>query len=372
MFSRDAHESLVARLYSSAVGDAPWTVTLQHLSDLFEASASVLAVMDIDGRPITSQNYGYSPEFAAAYYGSEVYARDPRVPHFQSVQPGSLYFDHALYDVETMNRDARVRASNDLLKLEFQLGAVLDLAKGQRGYLAVMHSAEQGHSSEAAVTAYRRLAPHMQQACALGQLLEHTSMQQAVLLEALGHKTDGVILLDRRGAPGFLNDAARTILGASDGLAFTAGAFQAAKAAETRRLHCLINAAIAAARRGGQRPGGRMLVTRPSGRRPYVLNILPAPPVEQFLTAHSAACVVHLHDLAAAGVPSKDALIQVFGLTEREADLGVELVRCAGLTAASANAGMTINTARNHLQSIFRKCGAASQAEVVQLFGRLG
>ena len=47
-----------------------------------------------------------------------------------------------------------------------------------------------------------------------------------------------------------------------------------------------------------------------------------------------------------------------------------ELVRCASL-AAAANAGMALNTARNHLQSIFRKCGATSQTEAVQLFSRL-
>ncbi len=61
----------------------------------------------------------------------------------------------------------------------------------------------------------------------------------------------------------------------------------------------------------------------------------------------------------------------VFGLTDREADLAVELARCASLAQAAANCGMAGNTARNHLQSIFRKSGASSQAEAVQLFARI-
>ena len=61
----------------------------------------------------------------------------------------------------------------------------------------------------------------------------------------------------------------------------------------------------------------------------------------------------------------------MFGLSEREADLAVELVRCASLADAAAQAGMALNTARNHLQNIFRKSGATNRAEAVQLFSRL-
>jgi DNA-binding CsgD family transcriptional regulator len=46
-------------------------------------------------------------------------------------------------------------------------------------------------------------------------------------------------------------------------------------------------------------------------------------------------------------------------------------VRCANLAGAAAQAGMALNTARNHLQGIFRKSGTASQAEAVLLFSRL-
>jgi DNA-binding NarL/FixJ family response regulator len=62
----------------------------------------------------------------------------------------------------------------------------------------------------------------------------------------------------------------------------------------------------------------------------------------------------------------------ILGLSEREADLGVALVRCPSLPQAAADCGMAFNTARNHLQSIFRKSGTSSQAEAVQLFSRLG
>jgi len=182
---------------------------------------------------------------------------------------------------------------------------------------------------------------------------------------------DGVILLGVDGAPTFINDAAQAILAASDGVAFSQGGFLTRLGPETRRLQQMIGNAIAASQGPDAWPGGQMLVTRPSGLRPYVLRVMPAPPTEQVLSGVALGCVIHLHDLAAASLPSKVSLAAMFGLSEREADLAVELVRCASLADAAANAGMALNTARNHLRSIFRKSGATNQAEAIQLFSRL-
>ncbi len=98
---------------------------------------------------------------------------------------------------------------------------------------------------------------------------------------------------------------------------------------------------------------------------------MPAPRMERFLSGDSISCVIHIHDLAQVHLPSRVSLSTVFGLSEREAALAIELVRCVDLPAAAARAQMSFNTARNHLQNIFRKCSVSSQAEAIQLFGRL-
>jgi DNA-binding CsgD family transcriptional regulator len=98
---------------------------------------------------------------------------------------------------------------------------------------------------------------------------------------------------------------------------------------------------------------------------------MPAPATERFLSRPAIACVIHLHDPAALLVPSHETLQAVFGLTQREADLAVELVRFADLAAAATEAGMAFNTARVHLQNIFRKCAVSSQVQLVRLFSNL-
>ena len=134
----------------------------------------------------------------------------------------------------------------------------------------------------------------------------------------------------------------------------------------------MIGSAIASSASERECGGGRMLVARPSGRRPYVVRVVPVPRTERFLTRTSIACVVHVQDLALAPAPPIEALRVTFGLTQREAELAVELARCAGLECAAASAGMALNTARNHYaRKIFQKTETSNQAEAVQLLSRI-
>jgi DNA-binding CsgD family transcriptional regulator/PAS domain-containing protein len=371
MLSRGQHDAIVERLYASALGDSPWLGTLRHMALRFGASGALIQVQDAAKAVTGFATWPFSEEFSARFYASEVYRNDPRFGFFRKVRPGRVYFDSALYDVAEMGCDPHVRASNDALGSKYSLGAVAGLPNGASAWLSLLSSEAEGHASEAAIAAYRRLAPHIEQALALGLVVQQRAATQAALLDALAARADGIILLGSSGAPSFMNDAALFILGAGDGLAFVEGAFVTRRANETRKLHRLIAAATAPTPPCDSRPGGELLVTRASGSRPYVLRVMPAPPTERFLSGLGIACVIHLHDLAALRLPSRSLLVAVFGLSDREADLAVELVRCASLTGAAAHAGMALNTARNHLQSVFRKSGTASQAEAVQLFSRL-
>lgn len=127
MLRPDEHDNLVARLYSSAAGDTPWATTLGNIADAFHSSTFVFNVIDVSGEVASSTNHGYSLEFSDAYYASEVFANDLRMKYFLGVPRGSVYYDNMLYDVEEMVRNRWCRASIDILKVEYQLGAVTAL-----------------------------------------------------------------------------------------------------------------------------------------------------------------------------------------------------------------------------------------------------
>ncbi|RYE03182.1 MAG: hypothetical protein EOP61_05745 [Sphingomonadales bacterium] len=371
MIESDQHDAIVACLYAAAAGDRQWSSALELTAQAFRMSAAVMVVADPAASSFRAEAYGRPSEYANSYYATETFLEDPRVPFFLATPPGKLYFDHCLYDVEAMGRDDRVQRTIGEIGVRYQLGAQLRLPTAGAAMLSLLSTEAEGHASEEAILFFRRLAPHVEQAFALGELIERTAATQDALIEALAARADGVILLDRAGRAVFVNDVARAILGAGDGLGFGADGLITRRGPETRRLRGMIADILGKPGSGSGRPGGQILVTRPSMRLPYVVRVLPAPLSERFLALHSIACVIHIHDLAVVRLPARHVLQATFGLTRRETDLAVELVRHTGLAAAGKAAGMAHNTARNHLQGIFRKCGVETQAEAVQLLTRL-
>jgi DNA-binding CsgD family transcriptional regulator len=188
---------------------------------------------------------------------------------------------------------------------------------------------------------------------------------------ALTQGADGVILLDRRGAPSFVNAVAVDILDAGDGLFLSRGLIGARRLPESRKLARHIRDVIDRRRAAPIERRRSMLVTRPSAKRPYVVSVMVSRRVLSHPVSPSCACVVHIHDLAHQREPADDALRQTFGFTKRETDLAIQLVRSPRLDAAARRSGMAVNTARNHLRGIFLKLGTASQSEAVQLLSKI-
>lgn len=220
--------------------------------------------------------------------------------------------------------------------------------------------------SPSSATSRNAAVPHRALLDSFEALFDSETLTKAVLLEALERKSDGVMLLGLQGEVAFLNATAEAILRQADGLTYVDGRFVTARLPETRRLQDCIRDATAAA--SNDRQAARVLVTRPSGKAPYVICVLPAPGRS---TAQGGRCVIHIVDLATQALLSKDAACATFGLSDREGDLAVELTRSNNLKSAAARAGMAVNTARNHMHSIFAKCQVHSQVELSRILAKL-
>lgn len=371
MLDQGQHDAIVSQFYASALGDTPWRDTLGALARSFGSDAAVLRLADISGEFIAAESSRPDSNAASAYYLGEIFSKDPRTPLLLNAPLGSIYYDHLLWNVEEISQNRWCREACAVLGVTYQLGTHIRLSDDLTLCVAILSTEAEGHASSEAIAAFRRLTPLFEQATALGQVIETQTATRIALLNGLASKADGVILLSAKGEPTFVNDAATAILNSGDGLSLSQGAFLTRRPPETRRLQQLVQAALSGVKQQETPAGGRMLVTRPSGRRPYVVSVLASPPTERFLAGRPIGCVIHLQDLSTVRTPARDALQDVFGLTEREADFAIELVGCADLQRAADQAQMSVNTARNHLQSIFRKAGVKGQTELVQLLGRL-
>lgn len=103
---------------------------------------------------------------------------------------------------------------------------------------------------------------------------------------------------------------------------------------------------------------------RPSGKRPYVIHILPLATSDD---PSAARALVMIIDPEQETEPPKMLIRRIFGLTNAEADVALRVMRGDGLKPISDDLELAMATIKTHLQHIFDKTDTHRQAELVRL-----
>lgn len=105
---------------------------------------------------------------------------------------------------------------------------------------------------------------------------------------------------------------------------------------------------------------------QPSGRRPFILTIVPLQPLEGSISAGRAAQIV-VTDPERAVVLDPAGLRALFGLTAAEAGVAVAMLRGDPIQRVADNLGITLSTARIHLSRVHEETRTRKQAQLVRL-----
>lgn len=207
------------------------------------------------------------------------------------------------------------------------------------------------------------LAPHL----ALGyRLLAQTRRHQA-LADALDRFPTGVALLDARGITLMTNRAAKNVFASDDGLSLVDGIPRAAVSDEDIALRRAIEGAVSASTEGRLAESSVLAISRRSEKRAYPLLVGPLHPHSGGPTLADAVALLYVSDLESGGLRRREALRQLYGLTEAESHLAELLCQGISLEEASRARGVTMNTARSQLKQVFAKTHTSRQSELVRL-----
>jgi DNA-binding CsgD family transcriptional regulator len=201
------------------------------------------------------------------------------------------------------------------------------------------------------------LRPHLERAFAIRGQLQFERLRGEAGLVGLDALEIGVALLDPEARVLFLNAPAETILRARDGLSLRGQTLQASGTAHDRFA--------AAVRRCCVLGGDLIAVPRPSGRRPYVLSIVPSGSGRDRLPVRAAT--VFITDPEKQPRSNIDAVRAAYGLTEAEAKLCTRLHEGLTLKQVAERSGISLNTAKTHLASVFGKTSTGRQSELIKL-----
>lgn len=347
--------ALVASLYDTVTDPGLWTTALRRLSGNMGALGVALCVRDMTRRQVV---------FRAAYN-----------------QPSERH-RHRASDELPPSDGAHTALSHlvDLLPrgnaLRYTFGAPLEADAAARHYLIARFwlrpdaegadsygsrpEVPSGHQD--VLSRWRALEPNLRHVLRMRQDFEQMELRAAAA-EVTEVLSCGLLLFDGRGAVRHMNQAAKEHLARGNGLVImhdgTVGTFRECDRQAFSGLLAGALARIPAA--------GCMALRRPDSLYPYVLQVQPLALNRKSKGRDRLAAALLVRETSTgADVPPAD-LRQLFGLTEREAELASRIVRGEQLTASAKQLGMTVKTARHHLEAILRKTDTRRQAEVIAL-----
>jgi DNA-binding CsgD family transcriptional regulator len=210
-----------------------------------------------------------------------------------------------------------------------------------------------------------RFLPHLQRALQLGRQLERLAAAQRADFDRLAQSHTPTLIVDRRCQIAYSNDAAKTLLERGDCIRNLGGRLCTTDDASTQRLKGLVVAATDAFAQGNFN-GGTLFVAR-KGNLPAAMIVNTLNPVSEGDLATGSPSAILFVRASATQPLTNDALKSLFGLTQSEALVAKALTDGKSVEEIASGAGISLNTTRVHLKSVFGKTGTNRQARLVAL-----
>lgn len=209
------------------------------------------------------------------------------------------------------------------------------------------------------------LIPHIQRAFKLHFQFSELKAHSEGIEAALNMLAAGVIFLGAGGEVLLMNKSGEDVLNCGDGLLLKKGKVSTTVQGESARLQAMIAGAAQTATGGGLSAGGTILISREK-RRP--LSVTVAPLRESSLTfSQRPATALFISDPDRNLELPADLLKRCYGLTPAEARLAMVLLQGHPLKEAADRCGVSHNTAKSQLKSIFLKTQVQRQGELIRL-----
>lgn len=352
--------------YEAASEPALWPSFLRLYNDAVSSDAIVFQVHDLGcNRSDIVFGFGISSPLKQSYnehYSKlNVWRNGGRALYV----PGAVNLDQ-----EQCPRTALERSEfyNDYLRrigAAYSMGAVINRTRDRAPTLTALRGSDKGEYGEAERKVAKFLLPHLTRAWAVYEKLELLAAGESVI-DGL---SVGVAFLGAGGLAMYWNRSAEEIFRANDGLSLQAGTLSASDRHTDAQLQRAIDHALSP---GGSLGTEAVGIPRVSGRRSYQVVTAPLRArFRQFVGTAAPLAVAFIADPEHPRPPKLELLIQLYGLTRKEAEIAARLSEAKSVEQAADELAITYQTARTHLRRIFSKTGTSRQTELLILLARL-
>jgi DNA-binding CsgD family transcriptional regulator len=352
---------LIGRIYEAAFEPDAWKQVITELMTRTGSRVAFVSSVDLRHGEF-NRTFFYAPEesrvdMGVREYAEETYMMDPALAwatehpsagmcETEAILAGADYLDHPFIKWQRDRLGTthfRVMYTQPLDDMSFAL--------------SLHPPANEGPPSKELRPLHRLLFGHMERAVRL-----------AARPPDFSRDTGAVVALDRYGRVVARSPRADELFAKSDGLEIRNQRLVATHRESTALLDLTIRSAIDAQITGGA--GGGVRITRNSGRPHWLALTSPYPRFLEHLPIPTPSVVVRILETEAhLSLSEKHA--DLFRLTHREIEIGTALLEGHSIDSLAARLGMSRNTARVHLQSLFRKTETNRQSDLIRVLTKI-
>ena len=351
---------LIEAAYAAAGDPELWPVFGEMCERRLSSAVAVYAhPTEEPWRNRTLLHRGLDPKYAALY-------REELHPRNVLILNAARHTAPVLLAEDVVERDALESSEffNEYMRPQELHHAVnLNLVTGgrHRVSLALMRGQRFGSYDGVESQVLNRLVPHLRQAFDMAERLDLLHAQSRSSLAVCERLAAAVLTVDDRGKLAFSNRAAQRLLARGGTLTERGGRLLAVRPEADARL----KAAVERATR--PRPVANSLaIPRGEGRTPLSVSVVPSDPRRSIFAAIRPLAIILVHDPAEQQAISEEGLRARFDATPAEARLAVALCAGESLATYAVSAGVSVTTAKTHLNGLFAKLGTNRQADLVR------
>ena len=376
-----AFGAVVDQIYQCALEPTAWPRTLVAIADWLESKNAVLytPLEPKESDRFVLFSHGFSAQSTEIWRGkhTELDVWTHVAAQRQLIAEGVSVLGTELVPLEELKR---TRWYDEYLRVddipELMAGVIFDgQTPNTLATVCSMFRGEQQPPFDADDLArFRLLLPHISRALGVMYRLRQADLQVANSLASLERLATGVLLVAQPATVVFANRAAQRMLRAEDGLRVRGLPHGGHRLeAETPAQHEALDAALRQIMLDGDllhatHFGKALRVDRPSGLAPYVLRLSALPGHNEFgRDGTMPRAIVFLNDSAESPRIEPELLMELYRLSPAEARLAVTLSEGDELAEAAQRHGISPNTAKSQLQSIYAKTGTDNRARLTKL-----
>lgn len=356
---------IVDAIYDCAFDPGKWSAVLPRIAEYTFTDAIALDFMDLArNQPVAAFSHGFTQEYRNSLV--EKYARiwvlQSGMTHWAVGQPMHL---PDILPEEEFHAGAFYREWCAPQNNGDYVGMIAFRDETRFVKTTSARFVENGPFPPEALERMRLLAPHISRSVAISDAFRLERVRTGMFETMLDNLTTGVYLLNEDGYVEYMNPSAEAQVSGSPLLSLEQGILRVADRAADAKLKEALNSVRKRVR--DKTSGTEFLAIGDGEQTGFIATVVPLsrPPEREMLQTERSAIAIFLRDPVKRPIFAVDAFAEYYKLTPGETRVAAVIGQGGNLGAACDILGITLPTAKTHLQRIFEKTGVSRQAELV-------